>query len=1001
MASFKLVCKLVVAQMVLHPARVILTSLAVIASAAAVAWVVSGYDALVSQFDENANKYLGRYDLLVTPQGGPPGATTSIEPAVIEQLQQDPAVLEVNAIAQSRASVSAALKEGEEHSGPLGLLIGSKPPVNGAPPLGPTLVATPALEGPYEMVAGEWLTDAGEHQAVLSQGAAKSLEVEVGDRIVVTTFANQVRLEVVGIIEQAPQSLGGRRGGGGGSGRGSGGNARGGADAQRASREGQPADTPRGEGRPSGRGPRGAGPPQSSEPGPAADAASRGPSIPGGSGGSTLATNAVYVRFATAELINGFASKPAILQIALRDGFDVEAFHRAWDERLSTLRPSLKAIDFEDVREGLATSGSVSQKLTQAYSATGLAALAAVFIIFSTLSMGVTERSREFAMLRAIALSRGQVGMIIAVESLALAIIGWLGGLLAGWVILSIAAQSKPDLFPDGAKLGWTCVGLTGASVVVGALGAAIVPAWQAMRIRPLDALSPSTTEQSPKWPWVCLAIGLVMISMAPISVFFVAMDDASRTWLWAVVSYPCLLVGMALVTPAAIIASEKYLGPLVARLLCIDPLLLRGHLSTNLWRTLGTTLALASGLALYVSAQTWGYSMLQPFLPGEWMPDAIVGFQPIGLDESQAAEVAKIDGVQGDLLPLALEQSKIAWPDDQLPRGMGKDNAIVIGLDAPRALASSDPFLDLKFVAGSPAEAAEAIASSNSCLVSEDYEMATGIGVGDLLTFTPPNAPQSKVEYQVVGVVSLPGWQWFTKFSGVRRHFVRTGGIVLADHDRVRSDFALGERTEFFWLHFDGSKPVAEIEQAMQSLAEQDSGESFVADGVGQVTAYRPFARLTDTASIRTSISRRADGVIWSMSQLPLVTLLITSLAVVNTIIASVRARTWELAVLRSIGTTRGELVRLVIAESLLIGLVVCLVSLSFGLIAGWCGVGMSRYSGAFFGGPPTFLIPWSHLSLGFALALGACLLAAVWPAVTIGRAKPLALLQAGRTAM
>ena len=993
MSGLSLVFKLVLSQMRVNPARVVLTSLAVIASAAAVAWVVSGYDALVSQFDENASKYLGRYDLLVVPAGGSPAGAPVVSQSVIDQLRQDVGVLEVNPIAQSRASVTAVLEQGEEPSGPLGQLIGSKPPVNGAPPLGPTLVATPASEGPYEMIDGEWLSATGEHEAVLSQQAAKSLDVEVGDRIDVTTLANQVRLEVVGIIEQAPQSLGGRRGGGGG-GRPSGGKGKPVADGTSPSAKGQLPSDAATAGR---RGPARGGSPQGSP----AEAGARGPSIPGGSGGSSLATNAVYIRFATSNLINGFESKPAILQVALRDGFDVDAFHRAWDTPLSEGRPPLKAIDFEDVREGMATSGSVSQKLTQAYSATGLAALAAVFIMFSTLSMGVSERSREFAMLRAIALTRGQIALMIAIESIALAIIGWLGGLLAGWVILTIAAASKPDLFPDGATLGWTCIWLTGASVLVGALGAAIVPAWQAMRIRPLDALSPAAESAAPRWPWVCLVVGIVFILVAPVSVFFVAMGDEARTLFYAIISYPCLLIGMALVTPATIIACEKYLGPLLARLLFLDPLLLRGHLSSNLWRTLGTTLALASGLALYVSAQTWGYSMLQPFLPGEWLPDAIVGFQPIGLDQNEAAQVPAMAGVRDEVMPLALEQATIEWPDGEVPRGMGKDNATVIGLDASHALVGKSPFLELRFVAGSATDAAEKIATTNACLVSEDYEMSTGVGLGDTLTFVPPNAPNTKVEYQVVGVVSMPGWQWFTKFSGVRRHFVRTGGIVLADHDRVRRDFALGDRTEFFWLNFDGTKSVPEIEQAMQTLAEHDAGETFHADGVGQVTAYRPFARLTATETIRTSISSRADGVIWGMSQLPLVTLLITSLAVVNTIIASVRARTWELAILRSIGTTRGQLMRLVLAESLLIGLVTCLVSLGFGLIAGWCGVGMSRYSGAFFGGPPTFLIPWSHLSLGFSLALGACLLAALWPAVQIGRAKPLTLLQAGRSAM
>ena len=47
--------------------------------------------------------------------------------------------------------------------------------------------------------------------------------------------------------------------------------------------------------------------------------------------------------------------------------------------------------------------------------------LAATFIVFSALSMGVTERQRTLAMLRAVGATRGQVGSLVVVEGLILA----------------------------------------------------------------------------------------------------------------------------------------------------------------------------------------------------------------------------------------------------------------------------------------------------------------------------------------------------------------------------------------------------------------------------------------------------------------------------------------------------------------------------------------------------------------------------------------------------
>jgi putative ABC transport system permease protein len=90
-----------------------------------------------------------------------------------------------------------------------------------------------------------------------------------------------------------------------------------------------------------------------------------------------------------------------------------------------------------------------------------------------------------------------------------------------------------------------------------------------------------------------------------------------------------------------------------------------------------------------------------------------------------------------------------------------------------------------------------------------------------------------------------------------------------------------------------------------------------------------------------------------------------------------------------------------MIVLEGLLIGLVACLLSLGFGVMAGWCGTGISQYVSFFGGLHPALVVPWSKLALGFAATLLLCITAALWPALATGRAEPLKLLQAGRAAM
>jgi putative ABC transport system permease protein len=158
---------------------------------------------------------------------------------------------------------------------------------------------------------------------------------------------------------------------------------------------------------------------------------------------------------------------------------------------------------------------------------------------------------------------------------------------------------------------------------------------------------------------------------------------------------------------------------------------------------------------------------------------------------------------------------------------------------------------------------------------------------------------------------------------------------------------------------------------------------------------------RISTPDEVRTRIIARAGDWIWGLCYLPLITLLVTSLGMVNTVMASVRARRWEFGVLRSLGVPRSALVRMILAEGTLIGSITCLLSLAFGILSGWCGTGISQYVSFFGGLAPPLIIPWPQLSLGFGLAMGLCLLAALWPAVATGRTEPLKLLQAGRAAM
>ncbi len=968
----RIAAKLALAYAWHYPARVLLTSLAMVAAACVVVWVVSGYDALASQFDDQASEYLGRYDLFLVPDA----VEQSFLPGdLVDAIHNDPAVAEIEPVLQADIRVQTDRPDAFGMGGPPGggrfspggpgmgrMPGGAARPgqpergggrMGGGPPRGmflggPKLVGTRARTPPYQLVAGRWIEhgDPALREAVISNQTADQMELGLNDEVLVISGTKEYRLKIIGTVAQVASA----------------------PTIQKAS--------------PTGR-----------------------PMMPGP--GATLgpAPSAIYVPLALAEKISRAPGRINLVSIKLRDGADAGEFRNRWHAQVSRARPAALLVGVEDIKSAMETGMMAANVKRQAWAATGMSLLAALFIIFTTLSMGVHERVRQFAVMRAVGLTRSQVAGVVAIESLLLALIGWGGGLAAGWGLLRIVSHSRPEVFTAAASLGTWCVMLSGASALGGALAAAVLPAWQVMRVKPLDVLSPNRAAR-PGAALLALAslAGGALILVNPLLVYALPIADAARYSIYAAIGCTSMALGFLLLAPAAIVTIEGALGPGIARLMRLEPRLLRSQLASNLWRSVGATVALTVGLGLYVSMMVWGYSMLEPFKPGDWAPDVLAAFQSGGLPDTEIDAVRHVPGVVSDrCIPLAVEQPRLA--DDITGSRQGnsvtrQDNVILIGLDPQVAFGGPQPLVAAEFVAGTPEEAIARLRQGRSCVVPDHFLDATGLRLGDRFAVVPPENPEHPVEYTIAAAVSLPGWHWMTKFSGLRRRSGRSAAMVFANYEHVRRDFDL-KQTNFFWMNIDKRMGVDRIGAALQPIADRNLGQSQPVNAQGTwafgAAMFGPSLRITTPVDVSARILARADDMIWAMCQLPLVTLLVTSLGVVNTVMASVRARRWELGVLRAVGITRWTLVRMVLAEGLLIGLVACLMSLAFGILAGWCGTGISQYV-SFFGGMATpLVVPWSKLALGFVMALALCLAAALGPALLTAHTEPLRLLEEG----
>jgi putative ABC transport system permease protein len=131
--------------------------------------------------------------------------------------------------------------------------------------------------------------------------------------------------------------------------------------------------------------------------------------------------------------------------------------------------------------------GSVLDVLTAAVGALGGISLAVGGIgILTIMTIAVRERRREIGLLRALGAAQGQILLLFLGESVLLASLGGLAGLLVGaggaWLI-GAAVPALPT------RVAWDFVLLAEVTAALIGLGAGVLPALAAARLDPVEAL--------------------------------------------------------------------------------------------------------------------------------------------------------------------------------------------------------------------------------------------------------------------------------------------------------------------------------------------------------------------------------------------------------------------------------------------------------------------------------------------------------------------------------
>ena len=564
-----------------------------------------------------------------------------------------------------------------------------------------------------------------------------------------------------------------------------------------------------------------------------------------------------------------------------------------------------------------------------------IALLVGALTISNTFSILVAQRTREWALLRAVGAGRGQILKMVALEALAVGVIASIAG-VAGGVGLAVLLREAFaglgfDLPARGLVLEAQTVAVSIPVGIVVTLLAATLPALHASRVAPLEALREAAHDATAGSRRRSVAGG-VLFALGVAGLLSGALGGTAAP---AAFGALLALIGVIVLGPVLVVPATRLLG---APLRGVTGRLARGNAARNPRRTAAAATALTVGVAVVALISVFTGSMkasiddsVSRTFAGDLAVDA-GGFGGSGFSPRMAQDVAAVPGV-GSAVGVAGDQALVQGSSKQLT------------IAEPAALAR---VLRVRASEGAPLDALD----QRQIALSESEAADRGLALGD------------PVEVRFV--------------DGANERFtvgaIHDEGAALGDYLVPRAawlphaDQPLDQRV---LIALAGGADVGATKTAVERTT-QPYGAPDVEDRAGYVDAQ----------------TRQVDALLGVVYVLLALAIVIALLGIANTLSLSIHERGRELGLLRIVGQTRRQLRRMVRLESVLVAALGTITGVALGVGFGWALV---EAVGAEQDTLGTFSAPLSTLAIVLVVGTAAGVLAAVRPARRAARTDPL----------
>ena len=199
---------------------------------------------------------------------------------------------------------------------------------------------------------------------------------------------------------------------------------------------------------------------------------------------------------------------------------------------------------------------------------------------------------------------------------------------------------------------------------------------------------------------------------------------------------------------------------------------------------------------------------------------------------------------------------------------------------------------------------------------------------------------------------------------SGMREKEVEIAGMLNGafnrDHNGIEGWFVMPEQTLLDWISYDS------INSSLL-ISTDPAKETKVGESLEQIVGDRSELTMETLAERRIAYEQSADQIFGAISGLAIFIMMFSILSMMNTLITNIVTRKQELAMLESIGMSKGQIRKMLLGESLLLVGVTVGVTMTIGTLCGYILCRMLRGIGAVY---MQFRFPF-EFALGYVVVL------------------------------